>query len=207
MSHDNQGSESTCKSCVDLSRVKRESTLMLVSQLLAVIVLFASSKEVFSETALKFLYGTGIVMSLFVLLQYFLLNVLGTRLFLYLDEEENLHIHKVHWWLKDVPYPEGVVLEIWIGGWFRKSKLHFSNYNPEIRLHYRRLSSLPSSISIVGALGTTLSVPFANNTVKEICATEMTDLLKFLSSHGIDEVPYLLANRVLSSSVAGKVGT
>lgn len=85
---------------------------------------------------------------------YFISVILGRRYFIWLDTVVgHLHVHRMNWWqefLRDeqtatTPLPKGPVFEIWIGGWFRHSKVlnDDKNFGWKIRVTGRWFSCLP----------------------------------------------------------------
>lgn len=82
--------------------------------------------------------AASVVVSLSILIvwlpwlySYFVSVVLGRKYFVWLDAIDLLHVHRMNWWQKlfdgkemsSKPLPKGPVFEIWVGGWFRHSKV------------------------------------------------------------------------------------
>lgn len=89
------------------------------------------------KNASPWIFGMVVVLPFLSLLwlsslyKYFVYVVLGRRYFFWLGANDYLHIHKWSWWCrvldrKNFPVdvlPTSPVLEIWLGGWFRRCSI------------------------------------------------------------------------------------
>lgn len=81
-------------------------------------------------------------------------TVIGQRIYLWLDRDNQLHIHRANWWigmshqeLVDCG-PKSAVFELMVGGWFRCSKVNGASTLWNVRLNYKLFQWLPSTITV-----------------------------------------------------------
>lgn len=136
-------------------------------------------------------------------------NVIGHRLFFFLDDKNVLHIHKGDWWLS-VPriYRHNLVLELWFGGWFRKCRVcgHNTNSWKSVRILYG-WNGFPHRICVRDKCDGAIIIPLAFED-KGWAIGQLTSLLLALENNTFVESVLIAANGEKEiRPIAGKVGT
>jgi hypothetical protein len=142
---------------------------------------------------------------------YLVTNIIGRyHLFLFIDANNVAHVHRATWWLTEPnPARHNAVLELWLGGWFRKSKIHgrFSRNWKSIRLQYNWIGA-PKRITARDVTGSSITLPLTTfggkwniDYIKQLLLT-------------LEKFPYVCSTleqanepKREQSAIAGKVGS
>lgn len=153
---------------------------------------------------------------------YFINIVLGRQYFIWLDASDRLHVHRTDWWQKLfngkkmqlAPLPVGSVFEIWVGGWFRRSKVldGDKHFGWSVKVTGTWFLFLPKWLVLTDFRGCSIHLAFSRCAAinRELDQEYINYALKLASAHqGLANALCDLESRQVSdgaSAVAGQVG-